>query len=261
MRLPDWLDKYLFETLQARFHPVYSNMTVIDWNKEQIRDYLGTYFPRSHVESYTIFSRYLASSSKLMDTTDISILDFGSGTGGELFGLFQALKEKRPNITQIKVRVIEGNADALRSYERILCEWRKHTKTKIICSPSPIKIDDFYDLGILDALFTEKFDIILSFKAVCEFVTKQQFETQNPYKHLAGFMMPKLSEKGMMVLADISSKNEIANEWIPDMMDLGLKDLKANVTHRNTVNNEIFTVCHTGSICDSSKLAWRIIEP
>ena len=74
-------------------------------------------------------------------------------------------------------------------------------------------------------------------------------------------MMPKLSEKGMMVLADISSKNEIANEWIPDMMDLGLKDLKANVTHRNTGNNEIFTVCHTGSICDSSKLAWRIIEP
>lgn len=36
MRLPDWLDKYLFETIQARFHPVYSNMTVIDWNKEQI---------------------------------------------------------------------------------------------------------------------------------------------------------------------------------------------------------------------------------
>lgn len=55
MRLPDWLDKYLFETIQARFHPVYSNMTVIDWNKEQIRDYLGTYFPRSYVESYTIF--------------------------------------------------------------------------------------------------------------------------------------------------------------------------------------------------------------
>ena len=57
MRLPDWLDKYLFETIQARFHPVYSNMTVIDWTNEQIRDYLGTYFPRSYVESYTICVR------------------------------------------------------------------------------------------------------------------------------------------------------------------------------------------------------------
>lgn len=214
MRLPDWLDKYLFETIQARFHPVYSNMTVIDWNKEQIRDYLGTYFPRSYVESYTIFSV----SGFFFQT------DGHNGYQHTWFWLryrwwaiwtFSSTERKRPNITQIKVRVIEGNANALRSYERILCEWRKHTKTKIICSPSPIKIDDFYDLGILDALFTEKFDIILSFKAVCEFVTKQQFETQNPYKHLAGFMMPKLSEKGMMVLADISSKNEIANEWIP----------------------------------------------
>lgn len=143
MRLPDWLDKYLFETIQARFHPVYSNMTVIDWNKEQIRDYLGTYFPRSYVESYTIFFRYLASSSKLMDTTDISILDFGSGTGGELFGLFQALKEKRPNITQIKVRVIEGNANALRSYERILCEWRKHTKRRLSVARPLSKLTTF----------------------------------------------------------------------------------------------------------------------
>lgn len=59
MRLPDWLDKYLFETIQARFHPVYSNMTVIDWNKEQIRDYLGTYFPSAANRTLFFFGIWL----------------------------------------------------------------------------------------------------------------------------------------------------------------------------------------------------------
>lgn len=261
MRLPDWLNTYLFETLGAKYSPMRVNMAVIDWNKEQLHGYLGTYFPRSFVESYTIFSRYFSASNKFAKVKEIKILDIGSGTGGELFGLFQALEETRPLISNLNIRLIEGNADALRYYERILSEWRKHTSIKVTCNPSPVKIDDFYDLGILNALVTEYFDIILSFKAVCEFVTKQQFETQNPYKHLVGFMMPKLSETGMMVIADISSKNEIANEWIPDMMDRGLKDLKANVTQRNTKNNESFSVSHSGCICDGSKLAWRIIEP
>lgn len=261
MRLPNWLDNYIFKTLGAKYCPVHSDMTVIDWNKEQIRGYLGTYFPRSYAESYTIFSRYLANSQKLTEQTDISVLDFGSGTGGELFGLLKALEDKRPNISRVRIRVIEGNADSLRSYERILSEMRNHTTIQVICSPSPIKIDDFYDLGILDSLFTESFDIIISFKAVCEFVTKKQFETQNPYQHLAGFMLPKLSGTGIMVLADISSRNEISNEWIPDMMDRGLNNLKANVTQRNIGYNESFSVCHSGCNADGSKLAWRIIEP
>lgn len=261
MRLPDWLNSYLFDTLGAKFSPVHSDMTVIDWDKEQIRGYLGTYFPRSFVESFTIFSRYLKATSKFSDMAEIKILDFGAGTGGELFGLLCALEKSRPLISTAIIRVVEGNADALRDYERVLGEWRKHSPIEVRCCPSPVKIDDFYDLDILNALFTDCFDIILSFKAVCEFVTKQQFETQNPYHHLAGFMLPKLSASGMMVLADISSKNEISNEWIPDMMDRGLNTLGAYVTHRNSGNNESFIVSHSGCSGDCSKLAWRIIEP
>ena len=263
MRLPAWLDTYLFGTLGAKYSPVGSDMTVIDWNKEQIRGYLGTYFPRSFAESYTIFSRYLSGTSKFLGIgiKEISILDFGSGTGGEIFGLLKALEECRPSITHVKIRVIEGNADALRDYEKILAEWRKHTTLQVICSPSPVKIDDFYDLGIVDTLYLGRFDIILSFKAVCEFVTKQQFETQNPYRHLAGFMLPKLSESGIMVLADISSKNGISNEWIPDMMDRGLRSIDAHVAQRNAGNYEVFSISHTGCLNNGSKLAWRIIEP
>lgn len=262
MRLPDWLDSYLFNTLGAKFSPVHSDMTVIDWDKDQIRGYLGTYFPRSFVESFTVFCRYLKTSNKFSDVSEIKILDFGSGTGGELFGLLYALEKTRPLISTAIIRVVEGNADALRDYERVLGEWRKHSSIEVKCCPSPVKIDDFYDLDILNTLFTftDGFDIILSFKAVCEFVTKQQFEMQNPYQHLAGFMLPKLSASGIMVLADISSKNEISNEWIPDMMDSGLRSLGVNVTQRNSGNCETFVVSHSGCIGDSSKLAWRIIE-
>ena len=42
------------------------------------------------------------------------------------------------------------------------------------------RIDDFNDLSVLKSVMEEKFDSIITFKAICEFVTEQQFETTNP---------------------------------------------------------------------------------
>ena len=58
MELPLWLDALIYDELKAQYCPRRSNMTNIDDDMEESLNYLGTYFPRSYVEAYCIFSDY-----------------------------------------------------------------------------------------------------------------------------------------------------------------------------------------------------------
>lgn len=94
MRIPEWLDNYIFNELNATYCRSNADITVIDWDKGQILNYLGTYFPRSYVEAYSIFNEYFQENPFALQGKDsISILDFGCGTGGEIIGLITAIKE------------------------------------------------------------------------------------------------------------------------------------------------------------------------
>ena len=83
--LPLWLDSLVFNELNGRFCKSNSDMSVIDWDKGEILNYLGTYFLRSYVESKHIATRQILST--FSGKTILSILDFGCGTGGEIIGL------------------------------------------------------------------------------------------------------------------------------------------------------------------------------
>ncbi len=259
INLPQWLDDYIFNHLRARYNRTNRDMVVLEWDQNMICDYLGTYFPRSFAESYCIFKQYFQEKDIFTTKEPISLLDFGCGTGGEIFGLATALIECRPNVKTLKVKAIDGNQYALNRFDDIKDVFNKHMSLQIVCTPSAIKIDDFYDLSILNAILDSQYDIITSFKAVCEFVTKQQFEEKNAYEHLAKFMLPKLSDTGIMLLVDVSSKNEITQEWLPDLMDQGLRNANAVVLGRNPMNNQTFVVNHSQQRGDISKVAWRLI--
>ena len=53
--LPIWLENYIYSDLKASYHKENKDMVVLEWGEEEILAYLGTYFPRSFAESYTIF--------------------------------------------------------------------------------------------------------------------------------------------------------------------------------------------------------------
>jgi hypothetical protein len=68
-------------------------------NKEKNQEYLGTYFPRSFMEAYTIFSDVFDfyHARKIKFGKEINIVDIGAGTGGATFGLLQAMADKKQN--------------------------------------------------------------------------------------------------------------------------------------------------------------------
>lgn len=261
MKLPDWLDKYLFEELGAKYQPSYSDMTNIHDDKEKVLNYLGTYFPRSYAESYSIFSKYFDSHfTEYCNREELSVFDFGCGTGGEIIGLLTVLNEKFTSLKKVRIVALDGNQHALLKFEKILSEFKKISSLEISNRPSAIRIDDFYDLEVLDYVMTEDFDIIMTFKAICEFVTEQEFENQNPYKHIVEFMLPKLKDNGIILLEDVTTKNSISQEWLPKMMDKGLNAIDCDVVYKNEGYNQTYMITHSHKPNDVSKVAWRIIK-
>jgi len=258
--LPPWLDNLIFNQLGAKYCRSNSDMTVIDWDKNDVLNYLGTYFPRSYAESYCIFSEFFKHyPDRFVGKEELSVFDFGSGTGGEIMGLLTALSEFYPNLRNIKVVALDGNQYALQLYDTVLIELKKHIALMIDNHSAHICIDDFYDLSILNRVLKRKFDIVMSFKAICEFVTKQQFEQDNAYEHIAKFLLPKLSNDGIILLVDVTTYNNTSQDWLPKMMDRGLVTAQCNIIKKNEGYNQTFRISHSHKTIDESKVAWRII--
>lgn len=259
--LPIWLDDLIFKELKAQYHPQYSDMTNIDDDKDKTLNYLGTYFPRSYAESYCIFGDYFRSNKPNYSSKDeLSIFDFGSGTGGEIIGLLTVLDEQLPNLKKVKIIALDGNQIALQIYEKILKEFQAHIAIQIDNNSAPIHIDDFYDLHVLDKVLKKSFDITMSFKAICEFVTKEQFERQNAYEHIAKFLLPRTKDCGILLFEDVTTYNNTSQEWLPIMMDSGLRLANCSITRKNEGYNQTYLVTHSRKTNDKSKVAWRLIK-
>lgn len=260
MQLPAWLDNLIFRELEAKYQPQYSNLTNIDDNHEKALNYLGTYFPRSYAESYCIFTTYFQQHKALFaDREELAIFDFGCGTGGEIIGLLTVLNEQFPKLRLVKIIAMDGNIHALRLFEKVTESITENVRFVIENKPSNIVIDDFYDLKILENVLNSKFDIIISFKAICEFVTKDQFEQQNAYEHIAKSLLPKLADDGLMLLVDVTTYNETSQQWLPNMMDQGLKAAGCNIVAKNDGYNQAINISHSHKQNDVSKVAWRMI--
>lgn len=262
VRLPEWLDNYIYCELGAKYCRSNSDMTVIDWDKSDILNYLGTYFPRSYAEAYCIFSHYFTVHPDAFSGRDtLSVFDFGCGTGGEIIGLLTAVKKCFHNIKHIEVSGLDGNHHALRLLENIVERYSRTEGVDVRIKVMPAYIADFYDLSCVDDVLKEsRFDIVMSFKAVCEFVTKERFEQNNAYAHLSRFLTYKLTAGGIMLLCDVTTYSNTAQEWLPMMMDKGLAEAGCRVSLRNDSFNQTFTVCHSRHSCDKSKVAWRLIK-
>lgn len=259
--LPKWLDSFIFDDLSACYCRQNKDMVVLEWDKDEIKKYLGTYFPRSYAESFCIFSNYLSKESRVYkNCQELSIFDFGCGTGGELIGFIMAVVKHLPNIKKIVIRALDGNTYALRDLECILEKTSQVLHLDIESYLIPFIIDDFYDMKMVDNIITQSYDFIISFKAICEFVTKQQFEQQNPYEHIINLFMPRLSSKGVICLADITSFNAVSQDWLPIMLDNAAKTCNVDILYQNIGFNEDYHISHRCYTNDISKIAWRIYK-
>lgn len=277
--LPDWLDEYLFLELGAKYSPNHSRFEYnLNLNKDEIKVYLGTYFPRSYVEVDSIFKEFYHNSnygSLVGSRSSVSILDLGCGTGGDVFGLLSFLEYSEPSIVSIKLLAIDGNQIALRFFEKIMAEFRKHSRLQIDYRIGPIFIENIDDLNILSDVVSDKYDLILSCKAICEMLAKKRIENK-AYKQTANLLSKKLTDDGIMLIEDVTIKSPTTEKFIPYMLNAELNEFVSDNEDYATIYptackgkeskckegcffNKKIKVTHSAKKNDISKIVYRII--
>lgn len=226
--LPGWLDEFIFGQLGARYAPDHERFGYnLDLEDEGLKVYLGTYFPRSFAEANGLFGKLCDETGfagAIEGKTSLNVLDLGCGSGGNIFGLLSFVESRFPSVERVKVLAIDGNHGALRLFERVMKEYRKRSRLEIEYQVGPLFIGDGDDLQLAVSIVQDKeFDVVMSFKAICELVNKKRL-TGNAYAYCAGLLAPLLSRDGVLLFVDVTVRSDVAGQFLPQYMNTGLND-------------------------------------
>lgn len=143
-RLPAYIDDFIFNQLNAIYAPDFQRFEYnLDLSGEEIRKYLGTYFPRSYAESFCIFDNIFQNSVYQKTNADVKILNIlsvGCGTGGDIIGLITAIEKHFPVVSEINIFAIDGNNEALTILEQVIDRIQNQTSKKSILKQNKLSL-------------------------------------------------------------------------------------------------------------------------
>lgn len=280
IKLPSWLDEYIFKRLNAKYQPSFKRFSYnLDLNKEECKVYLGTYFPRSFAEGFMTLDSILHDPSIisiLKSKQVIKILDFGCGTGGELFGFLHALENHVEFKLSVKIIGIDGNHNSLRLLEKIIECYNSRKRNHVEFVVAPCFIESESDLLTISDIIGTDFDFIVTSKAIGEFENKKRIEV-NGYEFFSQIFAPLLGKTGIMAIIDVTTKNEQNGLFLPQIMNIGVnafifksnglfksiapcsgRSLLGTCNHLCFYKKDIY-ISHSAKVNDHSKFALRLI--
>jgi hypothetical protein len=217
--LPHWLDTVLFDLLGARHEPDCQRYEYnLNLNDDEIKVYLGTYFPRSYAESFCILDALLENpvyGATWRRMTEASLMDIGTGTGGNLIGLLTALAKHCPNLTQVTVHGYDGNKLALDVARTVLASLASRATFKVDVNLSELCIMSLDDLPTATR---SSYDFISTFKMGGEIISQGGGMTDDFYHHFVTNYSGLLSNSGLMILLDVTTKPE-HTDFLPQLMN------------------------------------------
>ena len=280
--LPKWLDKIIYTDFKAIFEP---HPQEVVYNPDQpyefVRIYLGTYFPRSYAEAFCIVNNLLENSnylSSIYALEEVNILDFCCGTGGEIIGLIDILQSKLPNLKRINIDAFDANPEAI----RFLCHLMKTVVASgnigidININPQGLFVSSEQELSDLVNLTNVQYHFIVSFKALNEFIQHSTFKNANAYTLISSYFLPLLSNEGVFILLDVTTKLNNSERFYPQVLNAGVNSFVNSCNnefktlypyscyfYETTCNGcymqDVFTVSHSRKRNDVSKVAYRIM--
>ena len=273
--LPFCLENLIFNKLQAKYEPDYSKFSKnLDLNEEEVKIYLGTYFPRSYAESYCIYKDLLNNQiikEIYSKKTEINILDIGSGSGGNLIGLLFALKENLPQNININIFTIDGNQKALEILNKIVFKIQAKYNLNINPQSQFITFNSIDELYQNSKLYLDNsYDFIVTSKMINELLENDK----NAYYDFCDYFTNHLSENGFLTLIDVTMK--VNSSFLPIILNTQInKFMKDNNSFKTIIptscnlyedkckeqcfTNNIFYISHKEKQNDISKITYRVI--
>ena len=272
--LPHWLDKKIFNDHQAIYAPEHERYEYnLDLNEEELKVYLGTYFPRSYAEMFCIADNLLQNKclKKTLEQDEISVLDYGCGTGGEILGLITAIGRHLPH-TKISITAIDGNDGALAILKDLVeCNPNKNIQVELsVFSQTLGTIEDVEKL----AFGKNDYHFILCDKMVCELISKEVLPT-NAYAIMAKKLTAFLHENGLLIMLDVTTKDEHSGYFYPQLMNNAINDYVRKSRTIETLlplscachdecrdfcfMQQTFSVSHSHKSNDESRVCYRVL--
>ena len=279
--IPSWLDYFIFNHLGAEYAPDFQRFEYnLNLTVEESKKYLGTYFPRSYAESFCIFDNIFQNKDyqrNVLHKDILNILSVGCGTGGDLMGLLTILEKYCNSNITINIWAVDGNNNSLDILSKIVEEFKTITSKKI--NLNILQFIVFTESGKdieQDEINKQQYDFIISFKMINEVISARKGVIDNSYFKFVKTFVPFLSDNGLCVLLDVTTKQEHNNTYNPILMNSqvnkALQELEKYQTllplpcnlYENNCNVNCFTqqqfvVSHSKRANDISKVAYRII--
>lgn len=274
--LPHWLDRFIFDELNAVYSPFDQRFEYnLDLNRDEIKIYLGTYFPRSYGELFCIADNLMQNEAVLNNVRSkdrVRIFDFGCGTGGELIGLMTALVKY--NINCFDVYAYDGSSLALEYLQEIIGQFQLKQGASVqikAISNSPLKSYQDIDQIIDD---NNGFDFILCDKVICELISRDVI-TENAYSVIADKLTSILDDHGLLILLDVTTKDRKSGLFYPQLMNKQLNSFIARKRGLATLlpiacdcsdncrdlcfMQQQFYISHSHKQKDNSRVCYRVI--
>jgi hypothetical protein len=257
-----------------------------DADDAQNRIYLGTYFPRSVIESWNIFKELLsipviAAAFRQKDV--IRLLDIGSGTGAAVVGTLLALNEWGQSEAAVKVTSLDINEDALAKQGAILESLQDCLSFDLDFKLNHVQLP--FDLESFVPAFSvildqegHNYDLITCWKSLCEFYNFEFAPAQGIIRNMLGIASHKLVPYGLCVVADVTTTgngveyfaitlNREANEHdattavkARTILPLCCGSSTKNC-HPVCYTQRYFQVSHRLAHRDQTKIAYRVLAP
>jgi len=274
--LPQFIDDYIFNRLKANFAPDFTKFNKnLNHNKGDVLIYLGTYFPRSFAETYSIFNNILKNDiieKSNKEKEEINILDIGSGTGGNLSGLLISIIENISQKKNINIVAVDGNKEALKFLEKIVFKIQLKYNLNISLKCHYVAFETITDLYENSKQFFEpNFDFIISSKMINEIITKDSDSYFNYYRHFTKY----LNNDGLLLMLDVTTKIEVdympillnkqTNRFIQESDSIYKTLIPTSCAEFDTTckqdcfTNNHFVVSHSKKKNDRTKVTYRII--
>ncbi len=218
IKLPEYLDNYIYNELGGEYQRVSRDDTTADVNlyndKNANKRYIGTYFPRSLVECFTIFNELYANQiiKQTIDSKEqLRILDVGTGTGGNIVGLMYFLKKIKFPSQNVVFYTIEGNNIAIEYQIKFVNKFNSEHKTRFKLRYLSLTFNSASSLKTqLENYLNQKefkFDIITVFKFLSEFYNADYSASQGLFKIFTDSISQYLDYTGIFLVLDIINPN------------------------------------------------------
>ena len=212
-KLPDFLDDQLTQ-MDAAYVPKRQDARV-NFNADAYdnRIYLGTYFPKTIIESWNIFSELFSIpiiEAAFRQKSSIRILDIGSGTGAAIVGMLLALKSWGQCMVTVEITSLDTNEDAI-SKQRIILESIKKElpfdfQINFCHQRLSFDLDGFVnDFSGFAKQKCRKYDVITCWKCLSEFYNVNYASAQGIIRNTLDIASSMIVPYGVCVVSDVTT--------------------------------------------------------